>query len=237
MKAIRSRGKLNIISNIPLGIGSRKSKDFLGNMVEGFIKYSANYMEIVNESPFAYSERQLNSLLGPAMADFTDAFLLEMPTSRKCKILKSEMNGWVDCWARYRKIDFYFELKHSYGSYKSGIITQRTFQLWSDAINQTKNCAHSLLRMDDSDGIMVLPIHVIPIYESVHKEKEALSIGNLNRLLELQEIYHQNLKPSFNWSALWIINEDLVGRSYHEYGDNLTYYSAVLIVSNVTEKQ
>lgn len=237
MRTIKSRGKLNIINNIPQGKGSFKTADFLEKLVNGFIKYSGNYMEIVNESPFAYRERQLNSLFGPAMADFTDAFLTEIPAIRKNKAAKTESYGWVDFWARYRKVDFYLELKHSYGSYNSGVITKETMDLWAKAKDQTQNCSKSLLRMEDSDGIMVLPVQVIPIYEGIYFENEPSSIENTERLLEIQNFYHDELVTSANWSALWIIHKDLAYDSYHVNGDKRVYYSAVLIVSNVTDIQ
>lgn len=230
-KTIRNCGKLRIIDDITDDQGSRVIRDFLSQLAESFAKRSAKYMRLVQESPFAYSERQSSSLLAPALSEISEAFLMEFPTKRKDRKLDYDTHGWIDFWALFRNIDFYIELKHSYLSYRGQSITSKTERRWKSVNQQVKDCKKDILTTIDSRGFITLPIQIIPIYESRRENESSLAVKNHPDLLGIHEHVHHSLSPSPNWSALWTINEDLVQNSFHYTENGLEYYPALLIVS------
>jgi len=230
---VRSRGKIRTINTLHRGKGTEVAHEFLDKVSRGFVKYSSNYMKLVEESPFAFREKQLNSILAPALAEFSKAFLMEFPINRKNKKLDYDSHGWVDYWAYYKSIDFYLELKHSYASL-GGKITNVTLRRWESANCQAKDCIHSLPCLEGSRGFMSLSIQIIPIYETVKLNKEASSINDVERLINIQNIFHEKLEPRVNWSFLWIVHENLANKSYDLREKNKKYYPAVLIVANVS---
>lgn len=71
-----------------------------------------------------FKERQLHSILAPALSKFTGAFLIESPVNRNWSSISNEdyddSHGWVDYWCYYRDIVFLIELKHGFISSKTG---------------------------------------------------------------------------------------------------------------------
>lgn len=231
IKTIRNCGKLRIIDDISDDHGSRILRDFMFQLAENFARKAANYMRLVQESPFAYSERQASSLLAPALSEIADAFLMEFPTKRKDKKLDYDTHGWIDFWALYRKIDFYIELKHSYYSFLGRSITSKTDRRWKNVNQQVKDCRKDLLITPDSRGFITLPIQIIPVYESRPENVSSLAVKKYQELLDIHKHIHDTLSPNPNWSAMWMIHEDLVQNSFH-YGENgLEYYPALLLLS------
>ncbi|WP_152425186.1 hypothetical protein [Nafulsella turpanensis] len=235
MKTIRSKGKYRILDEIPRANGQMVAKDFLESLIKSFIDHSCHYMNLVGETPFAFRERQLNSVFAPAISKVANAFLMELPTNRQNTKQGYNNYGWIDYWAFYRNVDFYLELKHSYISYRGRSVTDKTSHRWGKANEQTKDCAANLQVSYDSRGYMALPIQVIPIYEARQVPEDAEGIENEESLIELHDLIHRSLNPKPNWSCLWIPHRDLSNMAFHEYEDRNEFYPGVIIVSRVAE--
>lgn len=233
-KTLRGKGYLAFINEIRRSKGSVVVNEFLNEVAVNFAKFSSDYMKIVNESPFAYRERQVNSVFAPALSKVADAFFMEVPTSRIDKDLDYNSHGWIDYWAFYRNLDFYLELKHSYASYLGGSITQTSKRRWLNANRQTRDCLSHISKSYKSNGIVALPIHIIPIYKVVN-DKIDDSFSHQDG--ELEEIYfghHNGLEPKPNWSCLWTLPEPIINNCWHKSNrDNKEYYPGVMMFSNM----
>lgn len=221
--------------NFSLPMAKVVAKDFLESVALRFIDHSSQYMNLVGETPFAFRERQLNSVFAPAISKVAEAFLMELPTNRQNKKQGYNNYGWIDYWAFYRNIDFYLELKHSFISYRGRSVTDKTFYRWEKANEQTKDCATYLQVSYDSRGYMALPIQVIPIYEARQEHEDAEGIENEESLIELHDLVHSSLNPKPNWSCLLMPHKDLSNMAFHEYEDRNECYPGVIIVSRVEE--
>jgi hypothetical protein len=76
-------GKVNYMSQLEDGISKRITNDFLTRIVEEFAKQTSRYMDAIEDIPFVYRERQLNSILATALSRITDIFLMELPLKRE----------------------------------------------------------------------------------------------------------------------------------------------------------
>lgn len=136
----------------------------------------------------------------------------------------------------YRKTDFYIELKQSYISYLGKSINIETKSRWKEANEQIKTCAQNLFVTDGSSGCITFPIQVIPIYER-RKNGTTPSAKTMKELSHIHDNLFTSLSPKPNWSALWVLKNELVNMSYHESdNDRIHYYPVVIFTSRFQEK-
>ena len=240
MENIRAHGYMNIISEIGAGKGKIIAKDFFEGFMEEFIKQAGRFINAVSEGSFMYGESQLNTIIAPALSKITPAFLMESPVTRKWSSIRNEdwedSTGHVDYWCNYRDIDFLIEIKHSWDAYNSDEVTKETQNKWESVLTQVsliKDDAKELSKY--SNGVFLLPLLIVPIFETVPEDNEPDSIENFNELLDIQDEYRDKLKPKPNWHALWILNENLTESCKFEYENKTEYYPGVLFFSKLSK--
>ena len=241
METIRNIGKINFISDIGDGTGRRIAKEFLNKILIEFAKQSTKYINAIYDAPFSYKERQLHSILAPALSKITAAFLMESPIERQWSKRKKEdirdYTGWLDYWCRYKNVDFFIELKHNFDSYRTSIVRKETLQNWSLMNNsQLAMLQKEAKRYSEfCKGVLLVSLHVVTIYEYLQNHKEPKSIGDIEKLIEIQKNYYDKLNPSPNWSGLWILNENLIKKSKDEIEAHNQYYPGVMMIAKVYE--
>lgn len=232
--------KFNEIDEIKDGTGKRVTRDFLQQLLKGFAEQSLKHINFFDNStpsipPFAYREKQLHSVIAPAICEISDSFLMECPVSRewskKEKNLKDRM-GWLDYWCRYRDFDFFIELKHSYFQYDKSV-RKETIEKWKESIKQL-----SLLKAEAKDygqycnGVISIALEVVTIFDDV-KTKGTIPLYKKSVLEEMQEKCFNELKPKPDWSGIWILDKESVKRTYFEYDESTEVYPAVIMVAKV----
>lgn len=241
METIRNSGKVNIISDIGDGTGRRIAKEFLNKIIIEFAKQSTKYIKATSEAPFSFKEKQLHSVLLPAISKITDAFLMESPIerqwSKKKKLNFNDYNGWLDYWCRYRDVDFFIELKHSYDSYKTKNIRKSTNEKWKYMNNfQLDAIKNEALRYSEfCKGVLLISLHVVTVYDYLKNNKETNSSEDYEKLEEIQINYHENLKPNPNWSGLWVLNNELLEKSVDKTETHNQFYPGVIMIAKVFE--
>lgn len=235
MKTIRGCGKLKITDNIPPDNGSRVFRKFTGKLIEAFIKAASKYIELTHETPFAYRERQLNSIFAPALSKVTSTFFAEVPTRRVNKKEKIDSHGWIDFWALYRNLDFFIELKHSFISYNGGTVNQETKYRWDRALEQTQDCLSELECSYGARGFLTVPFQIIPIYEVRKPDADSKALANPNAILDIYDNFSREIHKTSNYSALWTLRENLVNNAYHESENSIEYYPAVIFLTNFSK--
>lgn len=225
------------------GAGSIITKRFLDSMVLGFARNSAKYINTLNEAPFIFKEKQLNSLIAPVLSQTSDAFLTEHPMLRKNPSIKKLREqklsylGWVDYWARKKDYDFYIEIKHDYDSFNTNTIRKIVRENWksmnSQQLKQIKN--NALYLSSNMKGVFLISLHVIVIYHYSKFYDEEWSGYDTSELMSIQKRYFSSIqKPNPNWSALWTLHDDLVKNCTWENETHQENYPGVLFLSRVT---
>ena len=236
-ETIRNVGNINYISNLTDGEGTRISNDFLTRLIREFTKQASLYMRATDEAPFVFKERQLNSILAPALSKITDAFLMEAQVQREWSSISSEeyndSHGWVDYWCNYRNTVFLIELKHNFISGKTGLLTKEIKENWNIALKQLDVIEkESKVRSESCRGVFRVALHILPLYETVN-HGDSKTIGEIERILNIQKLAMSGLDRNSNWSAMWMIHDDLTGP--YEYVNTKEYYPGVLFLCNLYE--
>ena len=235
-KLIRNVGKINYISSLKDGEGIRVANDFMKLLIEEFSKQSSLYMRNTEEVPFTYGEKQLHSIIAPALSRITSEFLMESPVKRKWSSEYSadynDSHGWVDYWCRYRNTSFLIELKHGFIATKSGKVREGVKEDWKKALSQLNVIEEEAKNyIEYCNGVFRLALHVLPLYETVNnKERSELTFKDL---VEIQKQVVNELEYPPNWSALWMIHDELIGP--YEYVNTKECYPGVLFMCSLYE--
>jgi len=236
-KKIRTVGDIYIDSSLKNGQGVRITNEFFSRLIEEFAKQSTLYIRATNEAPFAFKEKQLHSIVAPALSKYTKAFLMEPPVNRRWSSISKEdledSHGWIDYWCYYRNIVFLIELKHGYLSSISGQVTQNVKDSWEIAIKQLyviKEAAK--VHAENSNGAFRVALSILPIYE-VSNSENPKTINQTDILLNIQNKIEKELKPAPNWIGLWVLHKDLVGP--YKYLNSVEYYPGVIFTANISE--
>lgn len=99
-------------------------KDLFKVFVKLAIKFSNNQYNIIDK-PYLYRERQLDSLIIPALSLICDGCVIgELPLIRSSKF-EDDSSGRIDYWCIYKEYSFVIEVKHGYDNYKNDITRKR----------------------------------------------------------------------------------------------------------------
>lgn len=211
--------------------------EFLDKLFIVFSKQATKYMNsISNDTPFAYRERQMHSLLAPAISNITDSFLMEQPLFRVCDKRKNrdgvDYRGWLDYWCRYNNYDFFIEVKHGYSAYSSKIIREINRRKWEISITQLDNSKKEAKNYKNhSKGVFLVALNFVTIYFG-SKKRESCPKFDLNTISKIKDNYC-NLKPQPNWSALWMLHEDLYNNSFSEFENKNEYYPGIIALAKI----
>lgn len=232
MKTIPNVGKINISDTIKDGQGMRIATDFMRKLTTAFAKQSSKYINAISDAPFAYHEKQLHSILAPAISTITDAFLMEQPIERLLtkKRDQTEKNyaGWLDYWCRYREIDLFIELKHDFDDLKTKTIEKRATTNWKDMKTQLESLKKEAKDFSEyCKGVLLISLHVVTIYDIQENEIDI----DYEKLIEIQNRYCN--KFDSNWSGLWILHRDLYNESHNE--DLKQYYPGVMLIARISK--
>ena len=234
-------GTFNFESRIPDGEGIRVLKKFLENLTIEIGNNTAKQIRTTEYPPsFAYHEKQLHTVIAPAMDKIADNFLMESPVNRnwsKSVDNKKNAHGWVDYWCEYKDYCYYIELKHGFRSYKSKKDSVSVKKDWSIAHEQLNTLADEInLEKEYSKGIFRILFHVLPIFlQSSSKiiqcgiEIDDLINQQVSSMNEISELYQSN------WSVLWKPNDDLCKE--YPTANGFVKFPAILILANISEIQ
>ena len=154
----RDLGTFNFETRIPDGEGKRVLKKFLKNLIIEIASNTVKQIRTTEYPPsFAYREKQLHTVIAPAMDKIAENFLMESPVNRNWSQSdenKSDAHGWVDYWCEYKNYIYYIELKHGFKAYKSKQIRISVKEDWEIAYNQLDSLVDEIsLEKEYSKGV------------------------------------------------------------------------------------
>lgn len=231
---LRGKGKSTIKKMTPDGAGIRIANDFLDQLTKESISYAGSYINLINEAPFTYLERQSGGVVASALSKFTDIFLMEVPIYRKFKGIAAEKHGWIDFWAKYRDTDFFIELKQSYYSLYSNEINQEVKEAWSKGNEQiTSFNKKDIWDYSVTSKIVLLSYQIIPLYVTLKSPDDISLFTDEVYLSKIHNKLVKELTPSPSWSCLWTMKDDMTENTSRYVGESVRYYPAVIFLSKI----
>jgi hypothetical protein len=227
---LRSIGALQFQDNLTDGPAIRNVRQFLTSTAETFCKQSVSFYKTVGEFPFTYRERQLHSALFPAIAKVADAAFMEQPVSRKSKTASNF--GWLDYWVKYHTSVFLIELKHSWNSLRTGAISDRTQNLWTEAMEQLReiDAGEASELSLSARSTAKIALMVIPFFQTSSSESNLENFEQAEIIKAYTDLIEE-LSPKPDWSCLWLLHKRL--DEPFDFGDRFEKYPAVAIVAKV----
>lgn len=229
-------GKFYVESSVRDGEGIRILKRFLLDTIVEIAKESANFIEYVEQSPFIYSERQLHTIIAPAIARMSDCFIMESPVDRKWSLLDQDNNedsrGWVDYWCSYKDFSYYLEIKKRYISYTSKNLIQKVKDEWQVAWNQLEVIQDDAkAQAEVSKKVFKIAVEILTVY--IQSKDENKLTYDIEGLLEVQQNAIKQISEvkEANWSCLWVLHDSLVEK--YSYSSGHEVYPALLYLLHI----
>jgi hypothetical protein len=234
MKLKKGRGSLhNVYDHVVDGERMSVAKDFLTRLVPLVIEKTCAFRDVYCKEydeinyPLRYNERGLSAVFLSAVSTITDVYLSEIPVLRKTnsarKVLpkatdrRASYRGRMDCWARYRGLDFCLELKQGNlfaekRPLRAGKSPRKALQTsWETLSTQVKE-AKKHAEKENKSPTVGIGICVVPCFEYAPQrdklESEASQI--FEKLLD-------DICPKPLWAVAW---EPPKGRIVVETSDN-----------------
>jgi hypothetical protein len=195
--------------------------DMLHDTIMNFAQTSIFFHSIEKYHPSFYSEKSLASLLLPSMAgdNRTYAVTAEYPIKRK----RSKFS-WVDYWVFCRRGLFLVETKHTWVNSGTGNFRKTAQDKWKKAIDQTDSVPRNEIWNDLKEhghDVSTMDCYRVPLLigvfiDSTKNEKMNWrecwpDTTRKEKLVQGHKNMRKGLNPQPNWSALWVLNENLEG--------------------------
>jgi len=138
---------------------------FFRKVIDNFAKESFLFYREWGEFPFVYRERQVNSVLIPAIYKYTKTIWLEQPFKNDGNIQR-----FLDIATAKGSNIYLIELKHTFNS-KSQKIDERTLNEWDTAIEQISTIKYNTLGNYYADNLSLykIALMIMPQYLNTKK--------------------------------------------------------------------
>jgi hypothetical protein len=222
-RTIRNTGKIFIDNQLIDGPAIRKARFFLENTLVSFAKSCTDYYEILHEYPFNYRERQLPSVLYPALAKNAEVVFVEQPISRNNKTNLGRLDYWILCGS----VIFLVEIKHDFHALRTEKVRKSAIRKWSEANQQLASISKDdILNLTYNRNAAQIALMVMPYYQGSSRSKSF--IVNQDLILKAHQMLITSINP--DWSGLWLLPERLHSE---RIGDRYENYPGVAILANV----
>lgn len=131
--------------------------------------------------PFTYRERQLDSILLPALSKLCDSkVFVELPAIRQCsnrRFQVDESSGRIDYWCIYKNYSFVFELKHSYDCFTTDITREDTvINRWIKMNEQLQSIEKEVKQYSEmTKGVIRIGFHIITSYSDKSPDNKLIN--------------------------------------------------------------
>lgn len=243
-KNVGSAGSLCFGSDTDDGRVFRSAIEWLNSIAIHFAKLSKDYFDHTDgELVHTYGERQIHSIVYPAILKSSDVAFAELPVRRKPRG-EPDGSGRVDYWAMEGNRTYLLELKHEWNHLQSTSKRQEIESAWKAVIQQTKDIRYKTARDASvaSGKIFVIGLLVVPTYialSRLEKLEESTSMGR-RTIRDAHENLTNYTRP--DWHACWLLHRDMIEREVnclmHEKrreGETKYVHHAVHMIASIRE--
>lgn len=231
-KTINNTGYFLEKSHLPQEKGMKKTATFLHQMTKQFANNCSRYYDVVDDLPFTYQERQIHSMLLPAIAKISQATLVEQPIKRKSN--GNSQHGWIDYWVYYEPFVFMIELKYGIQAINYSKVWKRTNSSWGNANEQIRSISKSSAKSiwTDTSKIIKIAAMIVLYYQSSTKADKLRPLDK-TEVIDAHEFLVNNISPTPNWNCLWSLHKKF--QKVNDFkNDAYEIYPSVGIVAKVT---
>ncbi len=129
-----SLGSVYCCNKINDGIGQRKAKRFLQELIQNYCEENFQYCNEVGEFAFSYSEKVAMTHIITATRKMTKALLVELPYKAK-----DGNQRFIDLWCRHKDVEYFIEVKHGRNNSKTKEIASDVNGLHETCLSQIKD--------------------------------------------------------------------------------------------------
>jgi len=150
--------------------------DFLESIMKEFMEESFSFYKFWEELPFINTEKQLNSVLLPAIHKHTKNIWLEEPFKEK----PNDKQRFLDIATQKDDNTYLIELKHAWNSRLDKFLS-RTKNEWGTAIKQiadiTKKSMENSFEFDNEDNVYKIALMIMPTVISLDEKHDTLNMS------------------------------------------------------------
>lgn len=212
------------------GVGVRSARQFLQNTIEYFVEESFKFHKHWGEFPFIYSEKQVNSVITPAIYKCTENIWLEQPFKKT-----GNNQRFLDIATTKGKNIYLIELKHSWNSKIDGV-AKYTDKEWEKAIEQISDINRRTIGAHfnyKEYTVFKIALMVMPTYLSSETQHSILNLSAkeyTDMLFEEYERYTAK-KNKANFIGSIKIKEPM--KYEHEYFNGNQIYPFISFVARI----
>ena len=219
------------------GKGVRLANKFLRALFAQTMNNSLVFRKKEEYFPFVHKERQMHSVISPAMFKLTSSSLMEFPIIRTKfqkfgnKRSAKKSAGWIDYACKYGKpgVGFFIEFKHDWNNISNEHVRQAILNKWDSAKSQIRSVKGEVAGWGSDKGAIRIAIVFVVHYTT---KSEAISKDGLH--LQHKNIINK-MTPKPNWSGLLKIDKKWTG--LYEYEKSKEYHPGVSWFAYVTKIQ
>jgi hypothetical protein len=203
---------------------------FFKKIINNFSEESFSFYSEWGEFPFLGKEKQVNSVLIPAIHNYTKNIFLELP-------FKSKLGNqrFLDIVTTKDNNIFLIELKHSYQS-KNDCTTKRTDREWETAINQIADLKKSVVKQHynyKKYNVYKIALLIMPTFLPSNKKHDILKLSAKEYANKIFHEYEEGYKSKYQANMVGVIKIDKFNDYVHEYSDGNQVYPFISFVTRI----
>ncbi|MBL7812701.1 MAG: hypothetical protein JNL57_10800 [Bacteroidetes bacterium] len=216
-----------------------KKLEFLNKWIKEFNYYAKKYVDVTNgDTPYLWTEREMNGALLIALSNFTDACISETSTRRKNGARKiadrTDRHGRVDFWARFGIQDFYIESKHSYVARNSKLPNKDVLLKQGKLFEQLHQSIETNEFNTDTSKVYHLAIQTVVLKTKNKATQTDFTDEDWNQLIK--NYYQMDIKfgkrvLSPNWLGIIKFSDQVVQKTKREYEKDSWHYHGLIFIA------
>lgn len=236
-KRVQGCGYVSVKDDLVDSKGTRITRKLLSGTVRSFARRVRAFDDAVKQAgnyPFAWREKQIHSILLPALSKNSTMLFSEQRVERGRG--KTAKRGYLDYWILHRDVLILLEIEQGYQKLPIGTINANIQKKWSEAKRQINDFSSKRLK----DELEIKPsktframLMILILFREAEKERELKKPLSRDRVVEPFEQMLKHVRPTPNWSALWSLSrrfQDPVGQ---DEGNRFEAYPAIMFFSHV----
>ena len=207
-----SLGTVSYLNEIDDGIGQRKAKRFLQELIQNYYEENFEYYNEVGEFAFGYSEKVAMRHIITATRKMTKALLAELPYKAK-----SGNQRFIDLWCRHGDVEYFIEVKYGRNNSKTEKIASDVNSLYETCLEQIED--FKIRQLDKSfDKISKHRYKVaLMIMLDWISENDTDKLSSFGLYQKYEKELWQSIHRKVNFAGMCSIKENLTANSNVKY--------------------
>lgn len=210
------------------GEGIRSARKFMGDFSKAFMDEALQFYSIWEEFPFTYRERQVNSVVVPAIHAVAKNVWMEQPFKKS-----SQEQRFLDLVTTHGKNIYLIELKHSWNSYTEDI-AKYTDNEWEKGIEQIGDI-HRKSVGDYFDynnfNVFKIALMIMPTFLYADNKHAILDQSAEEYVLGLFDQYNAYRAEKFRPNLIGAAKLHEPAKYMHDFGDGERIYPFISFVA------